>query len=151
VITCAGLTVATQVRPLNWKALVRAPCSAFCSSAASLGVEPAVTAGLDAACSRPQDPPAPDAEDELAVVEAAVEVAAAAALVELLVDELDDVELPQAAAPAARARLERMVAGRRTLASLACPSDGRRVAPDPPQRAEGRAHLYCRACLHTTF
>jgi hypothetical protein len=110
-----------------------------------------VTAGVDAACSRPQDPPDPEAEDELAVVEAAVEVAAAAVLVEVLVDELDDVELPQAAAPAARARQERMVANRRTPASLARPRHGRRGSQPTPRRAEVRAHLYCPTCLHTTF
>jgi hypothetical protein len=135
---------------------VRYPRSALRSSAERLGVEPVVTAGLDDASSRWQALPAPAAADEPAAEDAVVEVAAAAAAAELLVDELlvDELEvdeLPQAAAPAARTRQERMVNRRRTLASLARRRAGRAGSIGPLRRAQGRAHLYCPTCLHTTF
>src|SRR5664279_4872708 len=134
-ITCAGPALVTHVRPVNRNALVRAPCSALRSSADSSGVTPAVTAGLDLARTSPQVPPEPEAVGEV-VVERTVVVAAgveapAAALVEVLVDELTAFALPQAPTPAARARQDRMVTGGRTPGSLARLRAGHRVVSEP--------------------
>ena len=124
-----------------------------------------MTPGLDEASSRWQVPPEPAAVDELAAGEAVVDAAVEEAVVdvapgaavdellvdELLVDELEDAEPPQAPAPAATARQERMVRGRRTPASLARRRARQRGLLGPLRRVQGRTHLYCSACLLTTF
>jgi hypothetical protein len=73
---------------------------------------------LDEASSRWQVPPEPAAVDELAAGEAVVDAAVEEAVVDVspgaAVDELLVDEPPQAPAPAATARQERMVRGRRT-------------------------------------
>jgi hypothetical protein len=89
--------------------------------------------------------------EDAVVEEAVVEVVAAAAVAELLVDELEDDELPQAAAPAARTKQARMVDRRRTPAVWHVGGASRAGSIGPLKRAQGRAHLYCPTCLHTTF
>jgi hypothetical protein len=85
-------------------------------------------------------------------VAAEVDVEAAAAeLGALVLDELEDVEPPQAPTPAATARQERMVSRRRTPGSLPRLREHRGGSVPTLGRADARAHLYCRACPHTTF